>query len=136
MSGIIVCAYCLSRMFMALYSSQPFIFWKILLRSYFCISLYFRARYVTVAQSIPEIPGLRGSQSVIVHVIRDPNYCPIYSLSAVSLPQTYFILYLSVALQGACGKIYFIAFPSNILESGTASFSIQSYVTILFGGGA
>ena len=65
---------------------------------------------VTVAQSIPKIPGLRGSQSVIVHVIRDPNYCPLYSLSAVSLPQPYFIRCLSVALKGACRKNLFYRF--------------------------
>ena len=38
---------------------------------------------VTVAQSNPGIPGLRGSQSVVVHVIWDPNYVPLLSLSAV-----------------------------------------------------
>ena len=38
---------------------------------------------VTVAQSTSEIPGLRGSQSVIVHVIRDSKYVPLLSLSAV-----------------------------------------------------
>ena len=53
---------------------------------------------ITVAQSIPEILGLGGSQSVIVHVIRDPNYCPLNSLSALSLleqPYYLFVICLS-----------------------------------------
>ena len=70
----------LSGMVMALYILFLRIrfIWKILFRSYFLIAsrYYFRAPYVTVAQSILDISISRGSLSVTVRVIRDPNFFP------------------------------------------------------------
>ena len=71
---------------------------------------------VMVAQSIPEIPGLRGSQFVIVHVIRDPNYVPLHSLCAVITAAALLsvICYLSVALKGVIWKNLFCRFDRMI----------------------